>query len=254
MTSDETTLQQSGGNSPAPIAYDPNEFWLRTLLRWYIGLVIRPVPTIREIVERRPPLRFGLVTVIWGILVSLGASSVSVWLLDRPEGLVFPPGQTSESWVAVVVLLAGICGVVASYAVIWATMLHWIGKIFRNSGDLKTTMGSMMLFLAVAFALISAGMIIVGIGYPQIEADIRNVEDVVSYSGLGLATVGLLWVAALGALLLRQTHQVGKLAAAITVVASLLPTFILGYLVMFFWLAVGVGILLLAGEEVRLGN
>ena len=30
----------------------PDEFWLRTLLRWYIGLVIRPSPTIREIVER----------------------------------------------------------------------------------------------------------------------------------------------------------------------------------------------------------
>ena len=244
------------GNPQVADAVKPpeNEFPLKTLLRWYIGLIIRPAPTIREIVERRPPLRFGLVTVICGILVSLGASSVSVWLLDRREDLVFPPGQADESWVVVVVSLAGICGVVASYAVIWATMLHWIGKIFRNSGDLKTTMGSMMLFLAVAFALISAGMIIVGIGYPQIEADIRNVEDVVSYSGLGLAAAGLLWVAALGALLLRQTHQVGKLAAAITVVASLLPTFILGYLVMFFWLAVGVGILLLAGEEVRFGN
>ena len=254
MTSDETAPQQPTGNTPPPVTYNPNELWLRTLLRWYIGLIIRPAPTIREIVERRAPLRFGLVTVICGILVSLGASSVSVWLLDRPEGLVFPPGQTSESWVAVVVVLAGICGVVASYAVIWATMLHWIGKIFRNSGDLKATMGSMMLFLAVAFALISAGMIIVGFVYPQIEADIRNVEDVLTYSVLGLATVGLLWVAVLGALLLRQTHEIGKLAAAITVVASLLPTFILGYLVMALWVVVMLGLLVLAGEEVRLGN
>ena len=45
---------QPEGNSPPPVGYNPDEFWLRTLLRWYIGLVIRPVPTIREIVERRP--------------------------------------------------------------------------------------------------------------------------------------------------------------------------------------------------------
>ena len=96
MTSDETTARSPAATARLPLPMTPNEFWLRTLLRWYIGLVIRPSPTIREIVERRPPLRFGLVTVIWGILVSLGASSVSVWLLDRPEGLVFPPGQMNQ--------------------------------------------------------------------------------------------------------------------------------------------------------------
>ena len=50
------------GNSPPPVTYNPDEFWLRTLLRWYIGLVIRPSPTIREIVERRAVCWLGLGT------------------------------------------------------------------------------------------------------------------------------------------------------------------------------------------------
>ena len=75
MTFDETAFAQPGGNSPAPVAYDPNEFWLRTLLRWYIGLVIRPSPTIREIVERRPLLA-GLGTVVCVSMILEGLSEV----------------------------------------------------------------------------------------------------------------------------------------------------------------------------------
>ena len=41
MTSDETGLQPPDGNGSKPVDYNPNEFWLRTLLRWYIGLIIR---------------------------------------------------------------------------------------------------------------------------------------------------------------------------------------------------------------------
>ena len=66
---------QPEGNNPPPVTYNPDEFWLRTLLRWYIGLVIRPVPTIREIVERRPLLA-GLGTVVCVSMILEGLSVV----------------------------------------------------------------------------------------------------------------------------------------------------------------------------------
>ena len=66
---------QPGRNNPEPVDYNPDEFWLRTLLRWYIGLVIRPVPTIREIVERRPLLA-GLGTVVCVSMILEGLSEV----------------------------------------------------------------------------------------------------------------------------------------------------------------------------------
>ncbi len=48
--------------SSRPATY-PDEFFLKTLLRWYIGLIIRPASTIREIVDARP-LGLGLLTLV----------------------------------------------------------------------------------------------------------------------------------------------------------------------------------------------
>ena len=55
--------------------------WLRTLLRWYIGLIIRPTPTIREIVERRP-VWAGVGTVCAAAGFWMGLEGVTIVLAD----------------------------------------------------------------------------------------------------------------------------------------------------------------------------
>ncbi len=225
-----------------------SEFWLRTLLRWYVGLVIRPGATVREIVLREPPLRYGLLTAIVGTLVSFEAVAASVWLLDGREGFHLAMVGEDNGWLVAVVELTGYCGLVVTYAAIWGVSLHWTGKMFGRSEYWETTFSSMMFILLAGFTLLSAGMLVVGIAYPIIDPDRTGTENVAGFATLAIGPMSLLWVAVLATLLLRSTHGIRTLKAATAVAASVISTFVIGIFFAYIpWVLVILGLTALMG-------
>ena len=61
--------------------------------------------------------------------------------------------------------------------------------------------------------------------------------DFVTYSSIALIVAGVLWWAILTGIMLREHYDVDTGDAAITIVASVIPTLILGYAVMIVWVA-----------------
>ena len=141
MTSDETALNQPGPNNPEPVDYNPDEFWLRTLLRWYIGLIIRPSPTIREIVEREPPIWMGMGTLllfgfVWSFLSISLLLHLSYSSLENVWGLAYIPLFLSGVGVLVIAMLA--------------TALHVAARLLGGSGKLTVTLAGVTLFSALS--------------------------------------------------------------------------------------------------------
>ena len=196
MTFDETTLAQSGGNTPPPVDYDPNEFWLRTLLRWYIGLVIRPSPTIREIVERRTPLWYGPLILTVGTSVAAIITSMSLGLLDDRTVFISLTDSPGANLLSEIITTLIFCGMVVSCITVWGAVLHWIGKISRGSAKFMATVGAVMPIPIVTLALYAVGIGVVGILLAWNRSDIRT-DELALYSFGGFGLVGLLWAAEL---------------------------------------------------------
>ena len=147
-------------NTPDPMPVDaqtyPQEFWLRTLLRWYIGLIIRPAPTIREIVERRP-LWAGLGTALGGSVLCIVAHAAAYQLLEYQSlsidqidsGEVYIPGSG-------IVLLSAL--IVSAYA-LWSLVLHWIARRFGGQGNYLTVFSAMLVISVVFCAVFSSGIL-----------------------------------------------------------------------------------------------
>ena len=234
-------------NTPQPAVNDaqayPRELWLRTLLRWYIGLIIRPTPTIREIVDRRPQLA-GLGMVGAGFLVSIligyrsydlmrGESVLPIdsFSLEALGDYLLPETLTD--------LAAGIFTVVFVFALmislftLWAGILHWITGKFGGRGSLGVTVSAMMMISTVGYFAYCAGILIVGI--IGRSSEVQDPLDLVTYTSFALIGVGVLWMAVLAGILLRWHYDINSSDASITVTASLISTFILGVVVFFAW-------------------
>ena len=193
MTFDETALQQPGGNSPAPVAYDPNEFWLRTLLRWYIGLIIRPALTIREIVEREPLLA--------GLLTTCVTATLWVGLLSSHRLLYLP----ISDFVRGVSILGPIAaGVIVIFSIAMAIAVHIAAQMARSPGDLDGTLASTLMANVV-------GLFTAGIGFILflVNSFVITGQSFVSRSSahewLILLTLG--WLILIVTIVVRKNYQ-----------------------------------------------
>ena len=236
MTFDETALQQPGGNAPAPVAYDPNEFWLRMLLRWYIGLVIRPSPTIREIVERRPLLA-GVGTAVVGSAMSVVVYDAAYQLLEF-QSLSIDQVNSGEVQVGLVAIPLW-CALIVSAFTLWSLVIHWIAERFGNRASFQKTFSAMLVISAILFAVFSSGILaaslIIDPGSPRIFKDALHTVTNVT---LALTVVGLLWICSLSATMVKEQYDLHIGKAALAVALSIIPTFVLGYVLL--------GLLLLA--------
>ena len=182
---------QPGGNAPAPVAYDPNEFWLRTLLRWYIGLVIRPSPTIREIVEREPLLA-ALVTLpvsgyLWMTLIAtLAVSSLSSPTYFRAMGVMGT------------ILVAGVLIATVTLAI----FVHLSAKVAQGNGGFPGILAGTGLVAGVP-SLTTAAM---GFTFYVIPWGLDTHDETV-YRWLALLTIP--WVITLLLVVVRENYRIG---------------------------------------------
>ncbi len=148
-----------------PPAY-PSELFLKTLLRWYIrwyiGLIIRPSPTIREIVERRPPLWFGLGSLYLGIFVSFVCFLSGITLAD---GGIDSTGLEVDVATAIILgpsAIIGYCAAAPILLALWVLVMHLIGRRLERAGSYSTSLVTMSLASTVAFC--AFGLVIIGFG------------------------------------------------------------------------------------------
>ena len=131
-----------------PTAY-PDEFFLKTLLRWYIGLIIRPAPTIREIVERgsfwagwaAAYIAILLWFFLWGVYT--GSSGLS-----HAQGAFgdFPPIMPS----LVILFIIGFIPALSPGALV--IVFHVIAKLLRGWGEVYAMYVGLLNISVVAVA------------------------------------------------------------------------------------------------------
>ena len=218
MTFDETTLAQSGGNAPAPVAYDPNEFWLRTLLRWYIGLVIRPVPTIREIVERRA-VRVGAYALGFYVLLSTTVIAISPLIYDERSESVSDGMLSDASTMAVLPLFAVAWNVVIVLIPVWAFLLHGLSRLVGGKGSFRSTLGALLIITTACYVLYSIALALL-VSVTSLVMQSTNLPS----GGEALVLLGVLWANMLAYLLVRQNYRMGYLRTGPIVIGGVIVT------------------------------
>ncbi len=229
----------------APPTY-PDEFFLKTLLRWYIGLIIRPAPTIREIVERRPAYWLGLITLMGGTVVAALSTSMSLGFYDNREGPFSLADEPGAGWLVEIITILMFCGMLMSSITIWGAMLHWIGKICRGEAEFMVTVGIVMQIPIVALTLYAVGISITAVLFAWNQSDIPT-EDLALYAFSGFSLVGLLWAATLVLYAIKLTHKISTPAAALTVAGSIVPSIALSWLALIPWILLWLGLTAMAG-------
>ncbi len=132
-----------------PITYDPNEFWLRTLFRWYIGLIIHPTPTIREIVEREQFLV--------GLLTTCAAAVLWIGLLVSYRLLYLPISDFVQGVFVLGPISAGIL-VILTIAI--AVAIHVMAQLLRSAGTLDGTLATLLMANVVGLFTAMVGLLL----------------------------------------------------------------------------------------------
>ena len=207
MTFDETALQQSGGNASPPVGYNPDEFWLRTLLRWYIGLVIRPSPTIREIVERRPVWAglgaVWLQTPFWAVIwLAFGEYASFSQAFSQPMDILM------TSFFALVLLAIPAVPIV----LVLALFFHAGSRLMGGLGDWRRTFFALMMSMFVGFVPATIGIAAL---FPLEAANLERSDPAGNWVVTSLILMGTIWVAGLAILVVRHSYgfRIGRSAA-----------------------------------------
>ena len=199
---------QPGPNNPEPVDYNPNEFWLRTLLRWYIGLVIRPSPTIREIVERRP---------VWAGVVGLPASGF-LWV-GQLMSYDFSNWPISVFALAVSVLALILAGGLVSFSFVMAGAVHITARLARCHGDFtKMYAGLMLVASALSWTAAAIGFTFIVVDNFVISWKRVSTDQTVS---LWLALVALIWIIVLFSVVVRENYKIGLRRSALVTLGGL---------------------------------
>ena len=186
---------QPEGNSPPPVTYNPDEFWLRTLLRWYIGLVNRPVPTIREIVERRPLLA-GVFTFSWSVFLWS-----TLWLgLAEFDSFVYLVRNLDQS--LALLLFFGV-PIASLFVVVIVVLLHVAAGLMGGWGTLTTTFIGLAMNLSVGLIPAMAGMFV--LAQFTVSDQPRN-DPLGGRVFFTLIALSVMWVATLSTLLVRRNY------------------------------------------------
>ena len=192
---------QPGPNNPEPVSYNPNEFWLRTLLRWYIGLVIRPSPTIREIVGRRAiwagPVTL-LVVLIVNIIFSIPfvASSIGEGSVSFDEALAIRSVILGD-FVVITVLV--------TLSLVLSLLTHAFARLLGGTGIfVGMWSGLMFLNILVLFNFVFSTAFTLVNSYAQWSP--QGVQGL-SLPLAALRLLVFLWMFVLAFILVRENYQ-----------------------------------------------
>ncbi len=192
-----------------------SEFWLRTLLRWYVGLVIRPGATVREIVERRPFWAGAIAACIgsylwlflWNVYTGSGGLSHSL----EPSG-GFP---TNVGGLIVIVIISFIA--VISIGVL-AVVFHLVASLMRGWGELSAMYVGLLNLSAVA---VMTGILAIAIAA---LLEVAGVSLAFSTGPRILTAIGVAptaWTIFLTYYIIRANYELGPIRSGVALLVGL---------------------------------
>ena len=201
------------------------------LLNWYIGLILRPIETIREIVMDRP-VGLGLVTLL---IVFIANGIISFGLGVDPD--TFETFTDEEISIGPAVAIIGailFVGFAAFTIGISSLIVHLISKLFGGDGAYIGMLAGLMLLSILSLIPVVPGLLDVLVRGEDDSSVFASIAGVVS---LAVA----IWTVILGILLIRENYQLSTLLAVMSGIASFLVSIFVSVLVLlmviFIWVA-----------------
>ncbi len=208
-----------------------------TLLNWYVGLILRPIETIREIVAERP-VGLGLVT----LLIVFIANGIIRFGLGIDPGTFeqFSDEEISIGPVAAIIGAILFVGFAAFATGISSLIVHLISKLFGGVGAYTGMLSGLLLLSALSLIPVVPGLIDVLI---RGEGD----SSVFAVIAGAVSIVVLIWYAILGILLIRENYQLSTLLAVLSGIASFLVSIFVTVIVIFMVIIIWVALIIALG-------
>ena len=203
-----------------------NSVTMATVFTWYIGLILRPVTTIREIVAARP-VGVGILTAAVVLLATV-VLSVAGFDTDALDD-VFEEGAPDFSILAIVLIAVPFTLFAGAGYALSTTILHLFSRLFGGNGSWSATLSGVTLFSALGVLPI----------IPLALASLISVSDgdgsSAALSGIGSAIqlIVTIWTIVLIVILARENYRISTGSAVLSVLVSgLVAIFMVGVLVL----------------------
>ena len=210
------------------------------LLNWYIGLILRPIETIREIVAERP-VGLGLVTLL---IVFIANGIVSFGFGVDPDTFETFTDEEIEIGPAVAIIGAILFVVFVSFATgVSALIVHLISKLFGGDGAFTGLLSGLLLLSILSLIPVVPGLLDVVVRGEDDSSVFASIAGVVSLA------VGI-WTLILAILLIRENYQLSTLLAVLSGIASFLVSIFVGIIVLIMLIAIWVTLIIALGIAV----
>ncbi len=188
------------------------------LMNWYLGLVIRPIVTIREIVDAKP-IGLGLLTLL---VVAIANGLISIALGLDPadfEGLTEEKVDLGAGFVITTTILSAIL-IFVVYAVL-SLLIHVVAKLFGGQGEYTNVVAGLGMLAILSLIPIA----------PALLDAIVAAEGETSPFGVIATLVGLgvgIWSIVLGIILIRENYRLSTGVAVLTGLVSTVAAVFIG--------------------------
>ena len=191
-----------------------NSVTMGTVFTWYIGLVLRPVTTIRAIVAARP-VRVGIVTAAVVLFATVAIMSVAGLATESLDD-VFEEGAPDFSIFATVLFSVPITLFAGVGYVLSATILHLFSRLFGGNGSWSATLSGIMLFSVLGVLPIvplALASLISGSDGDGSSAAFSGITSVIQF-------IVTIWTIVLIVILARENYRISTGSAVLSVLVS----------------------------------
>ena len=212
------------------------------LLNWYIGLIVRPVSTLREIVDARP-VALGLLTLLIVAILN-GLVSFAFGL----ETDTFTDFTDEDINIGPAVIILGTLLFVAYVTVqlgFLSLIVHIISKLFGGNGSYSGMLAGLMMLSILSLILVIPGLLDAlasGIGEAA-EGDTSPFEAISTVVSLVVA----IWSIILAIILIRENYRLSTGMAVLSGIASFFAAIVVGAILLILLFIVLVAVVLALG-------
>ena len=220
---------QRGGREEKIV--DQNSVTLGRVFTWYIGLVLRPVATVRAIIAARP-VRAGFLTaaVVLFATAALSFAGFDTESLDD----IFEEGAPDFSILAIILFAVPITLFAGVGYVLSTTILHLFSRLFGGNGSWSATLSGLTLFSALGVLPIVPLALASIISFSDGDSPSTAPSSIASLIQL----IVTIWTIALIVILARENYRISTGSAVLSVLVSgLAAIFVVGILAILLFLA-----------------
>ncbi len=213
------------------------------LLSWYIGLIVRPVHTLQQIVEAKP-VGLGLLTLL---IVAIANGIVSFGLgLDTAFFEEFTDEEINVGVGFVVFATLLFVAYVAVQYGFFSLIVHLISKLFGGDGAYTGMLAGLMMLSILSLIPVVPGVLDALAG-EAVEGETSPFEAISVIVSLVVA----IWTIILGIILIRENYRLTTGMAVLSGIASFFASIVVG--VILFILMIIVLVVIVVGLGIATG-